>query len=234
LLAVLGRRKAFSKRWYLKVVPAVLVLLAVIEMRHTAVHIWTHQRQWQPEHFKLDISQINEQSFQYKRIDQNFTISLSPVFSAGVVENWYFNSYHQFLKNTGNEPEARKILLGVTDGTRIFFSESIQYPTVTSFLQDAARYASAAGRLVSYNGDELDWEIEAPTAGYLSFIDNWAPGWKAWVDEQPTQIEILFGTFKSVHLTPGRHKVRFRYQPGLLPAVKEKNAPDPFFGEKNT
>jgi uncharacterized membrane protein YfhO len=63
----------------------------------------------------------------------------------------------------------------------------------------------------------LNWEIEAPTAGYLSFIDNWAPGWKARVDDKPANIELLFGTFKSVRLTQGKHKVRFYFEPGILP-----------------
>ncbi|MBE3142787.1 MAG: hypothetical protein IMZ61_02545 [Planctomycetes bacterium] len=215
LVVILGRRKIFSSRKYLKAVPVVLVLLAVIEMRHTAVHIWTRQQQWEPGRTKLDMAQINELSFRYRRIDQNFTISLSPVFSVGIVENWYLNSYVQFLKNTQNEPDARRILLGVADGTRVFFSESIQHPSVTSFLKDAARYPST-GRPVSYNGDELNWEIEVPVTGYMSFIDNGAPGWKVWVDDQPTDIELLFGTFKCVRLTPGRHRVRFRYLPEVF------------------
>ncbi len=58
-------------------------------------------------------------------------------------------------------------------------------------------------------------------AGYLSFIDNWDPDWKAWVDGQPVEIELLFGTFKSVRLTPGKHKVRFSYQPGLFLPLKK-------------
>ncbi|MGA2094166.1 MAG: hypothetical protein ABSH16_12305 [Sedimentisphaerales bacterium] len=75
---------------------------------------------------------------------------------------------------------------------------------------------------MSYSGDELRWEIDAPAAGYLSFIDNWEQGWKCFVDDRPIEIELLFGTFKSVRLTPGRHNVRFSYQPGLIPTVLAK------------
>jgi uncharacterized membrane protein YfhO len=50
----------------------------------------------------------------------------------------------------------------------------------------------------------------------LSFIDNWEQGWKCFVDDKPAEIELLFGTFKSVHLAAGRHIVRFYYQPALF------------------
>jgi hypothetical protein len=216
VLVIFSKRARASRRYYPKLAMVILLATAVLEMRYMAVQIWTHQQQWEPGRIKLDIAQMNETSFRYKRIDRNFTIALNPIFSVGVIENWYFNSYVKFLKNTENELEARRVLLGVADGTRIFFSESIQHSTVTSFLRDASRYATASGRLLSYDGDELDWQIEAPTAGYLSFIDNWAPGWKAWVDGQPTDIELLFGTFKCVRLTPGRHRVRFCYLPEVF------------------
>jgi hypothetical protein len=77
--------------------------------------------------------------------------------------------------------------------------------------------------LVSYTGDELQWDIQTPTAGYLNFIDNWDPDWKVSVDGEPAEIELLFGTFKSVRLAPGQHGVRFYYKPRILfPFRKDK------------
>ena len=107
------------------------------------------------------------------------------------------------------------MLLGIQDGSKIFFSQSIKHSTVGAFLQDASRY-QRPGQLLSYTGDELIWEISTSTEGYLSFIDNWDRNWKVFVDGKETDIELLFGTFKSVHLAPGRHQVRFSYQPGLF------------------
>jgi uncharacterized membrane protein YfhO len=105
-------------------------------------------------------------------------------------------------------------LLGVRDGRKIFFSESIEHSTVQSFLRDALRYRDT-GHLLSYTGDQLCWEINAPVKGYLSFIDNWDWGWNAFVDDKPSEINLLFGTFKSVAIAPGRHIVRFSYEPGI-------------------
>ena len=221
---ILAKRIRPVSRHYPAMMVVILLAAAVFEMRYMAIQIWTYRREWKPQHVKLNVPQINNLSFQFKRIDQGYnTISIGPAFSVNMIANWYFDRYSQFLKNTENEQEARRILLGVYDGTKIFFSESIQHPTVMSFLQDAARYRMAIGRLISYNGDELQWEIDAPGTGYLSFIDNWDWGWNAWVDEHPTEIELLFGTFKSVRLSAGRHTVRFLYQPGILPVFIQKS-----------
>jgi hypothetical protein len=217
LILILSRKFSFASARANTIILATLVFIAFFELRHTGARIWTYEGTVRPNRPKLNVTTMMSQAFAISRTDYYGTITLVPAFNVGTIENWYFDRYVQFLKSTAEEAEARKILLGVFDGTRIFFSETIQHKTVTSFLQDAGRYTKAAGRLVSYNGDELKWEIEAPVAGYLSFIDNWESGWKCFVDDSPAEIELLFGTFKSVHLAPGRHRVRFCYQPALFP-----------------
>jgi hypothetical protein len=219
LTMVIGAKVHFS-RGRLAAVTALLILVATIEMWHTGARQWSRRMEATPQRFKLDVARRNEMSFNYPRTDITNTITLSPRFNVGVVVNWYFARYINFLKRTAGQEQARNILLGVRDGQKIFFSESIEHPSIEAFLRDALRYRQT-GRLISYNGDELRWEIDSPVAGYLSFIDNWDPDWKAYVDGQPAKIELLFGTFKSVRLTQGKHNVRFSYRPGLFPAVKE-------------
>jgi len=206
--------------WWPTAATVLLILVATVELHHTGAKQWAYRSRTPPDRFQLDVAKLTRMSFGFVRTDVTNTVPLSPHFNVSVMPNWYFARYVSFLKMTADEPQARSVLLGCKDGTKIFFSESIEHSSIESFLQDALRYRQT-GRPVSYNGDELQWEIDAPEDGFLSFIDNWAPGWKAWVDEQPTEIKLLFGTFKSVHLTPGRHKVKFSYQPGFLPAVKK-------------
>ena len=207
----------------LRAMLAVLFLVAVVEMRPVGTHIWTYQGKPQTSRIHLDIAKINEASFRFRRTDHFCSISLQPNFSAGIIGDWYFDRYVKFFKEAEKaELQARKILLGVQDGTKVFFSESIEHDTIQSFLRDAKRYPRT-GRPVSYTGDELQWEIQTPIAGYLSFIDNWYPGWNVSVDGEPAEIELLFGTFKSVRLAPGRHRVRFYFQPRILfPFKKDK------------
>jgi len=223
-IMVSGARVHFGHKG-LVVATVILVLVATVELRHTGAKMWAFQSDFIPSRFLLEVAKLNEMSFEYPRTNVINSIPLSPRFNVGILDNWYFARYVNFLKRTANEAEARNMLLGVADGTKIFFSESIEHLSIEPFLRDAMRYRQT-GRLISYNGDELLWEINAPKAGFLSFIDNWDENWKAWVDDQPTDIELLFGTFKSVRLTQGRHKIKFSYQPGLLPAVKrEKDTP---------
>ncbi|MCX5635133.1 MAG: hypothetical protein NTW55_04755 [Planctomycetota bacterium] len=220
----------FSSRFRLKsnssliTVLVILILAAIVEMRPVGANMWSYQSNAIPERFKLDVAQIDELSFRYARTDYESTISLRPNFSTSIVPNWYFNRYVKFLRETENQLEARRILLGVRDGTKIFFSESIEHVTVASFLNDAARCRNT-GKLVSYNGDELIWEINAPVNGYFTFIDNWCPGWKVFVDDKPADMELLFGTFKSVGLSTGNHRVRFCYQPGLSDFLHPPSVP---------
>jgi hypothetical protein len=207
-------RAAFSR--YAAAMLVILLAAAIFEMRPVAVRIWTYEVKTPQTRFKIDMNTIMANAFSVPRTDVYRTVTLTPAFNVGVIDNWYFDRYCRFLKNTRNEQDARKALLGVYDGTRVFFSDSIQHPTVTSFLNDAIRYRTMAGRLIYYSGEELNWEIDAPVNGYLSFIDNWEQGWKCFVDDKPAEIELLFGTFKSVHLAAGKHNVRFCYQPALL------------------
>ncbi len=206
---------SFKSNRALTAVLVVLVLVATVEMRHVGVRVWTYQRQTEKNRIHLDVAKSNEASFYMPRTERNDTLGLGPNFSVGILPNWYFGRYNKFLKETEDELEARRTLLGIRDGRKIFFSKSIKHPTVQSFLLDAAGY-QRPGQLVSYTGDELIWEINTPIEGYLSFIDNWGLGWKVFVDEKEADIELLFGTFKSVRLTPGNHHVRFCYQPGLI------------------
>ena len=126
--------------------------------------------------------------------------------------NWYFKSYVEFLKHHKHEQRPMGYLLGLGDARKIFYSERIDYKTVQSYLEDALRFRQP-GDLIFYDGDVLIWEIEAPMPGYLSFIDNWDPYWKVVVDGKEESLHRLFGTFKSVHLTQGKHRVEFCYEP---------------------
>jgi hypothetical protein len=214
LLPILGKLTRMRSARFLTAVVVVLVMIATIEMWTVGRHIWTRQGKVQKGRIYLDVAKINEASFQFPRTDRYDSISLGPNFNVGILENWYFSRYIKFLKKSEDELEARRILLGMRDGRRIFFSESIEHSTVQSFLRDALRYRDM-GRLLSYTGDQLCWEIDAPARGYLSFIDNWDWGWKVFVDDKQSEIELLFGTFKSVAIAPGRHTVRFSYEPDM-------------------
>ncbi len=207
----------WTKYWP-TIAATVLVLIATVETKHVGSNMWTYHGKAPKQRMQLDMAKINKDSFQSPRfIDKKrkYLIAIGPNFSAGVINNWYLERYAKFLEENEDEVQERNFLLGIRDGRKVFFSESIEHTSIKSFLADARRYGRA-GQLLSYNGDELQWEIQTPITGYLSFIDNWDSGWKVFVDGEQAELKLLFGTFKTVKLPPGHHKVRFTYQPNLL------------------
>jgi uncharacterized membrane protein YfhO len=49
--------------------------------------------------------------------------------------------------------------------------------------------------------------------GLLVLSDQWYPGWTATVDGKPAAIRRADIALRAVALSPGAHRVRFRYQP---------------------
>jgi len=215
LLLLISRWKPFDSGNRRSLAIVVMVLLASVEMEHVGTRMWMAGNALLQPSKLLNVDKLNTDSIWRPRIDKYGTISLGSAFSVGTVDNWYFQRYVSFREKTEGEREARNVLLGVSKAQKLFFSRSIEYATVREFLGDALRYPNT-GRLLFYNGDRLRWEIDAPTEGYFSFIDNWDDGWVAFVDERPAEMTLLFGTFKSVRISAGLHQVVFAYRPGLF------------------
>ncbi len=224
LLLAVSSRKPCGSATGRRLVLAAAALLAAVEMEPVGTRMWIAGNTLWRQSTALDVENLNADSFTRRRTPRYGGISLLPNFGVGVLDNWYFQRYVSFLKKTEGELEARNILLGVSKGRKIFFSLSIDHATVREFLRDSLRFPET-GRLLSYNGDELRWEIDAPEAGYLSFIDNWDNGWAVSVDGRPAGMKLLFGTFKSVLVPAGVHRVTFTYRPALFSRRAPENAP---------
>lgn len=77
-----------------------------------------------------------------------------------------------------------------------------------------------AGRWVSLErrGDTVTIEVDAERAGRLVFREADAPGWSARLDGRPTVVERAEARYRAVAVSPGRHRVVFRYRPPRLVA----------------
>jgi len=215
LILTVGKKYALGSSKVLAVITSLLAIIAIFEMWPVGTHTWTYEGKLLKERINLNVDMINQASFSYPRINRKDSISLSPVFNVSVLPSWYFGRYVKFLNRYSDDLPAQEILLGVRIRQKVFFSESIGYDTIRDFLKDSLRY-NDQGRLLSYTGDKLEWEIDAPAAGYVSFIDNWDSNWKVFVNGREKKIELLFGTFKSVAVNEGRHQIKFVYKPGLI------------------
>ena len=64
-----------------------------------------------------------------------------------------------------------------------------------------------------YANTAVDVAVDAPDGGLLLLNDVWHPWWHATLDGQPADILRADVIFRAVALPPGRHAVRFTFEP---------------------
>ena len=107
-------------------------------------------------------------------------------------------------------------LMGLNDGARFFMTRSMDHKLISSFVQDADvtdRALHPQVTVQSYDGDTLICTVRAAEPLFFTFVDNWDPDWHALVNGLPVPIHKALGTFKSVKLEAGEHRVVFSYSP---------------------
>ena len=68
-------------------------------------------------------------------------------------------------------------------------------------------------KVISYRPDNIVIETDTSNPGYLFLSESYYPGWKAFVDDQPTRILRGNYLFRVVELPEGHHVVRFTFDP---------------------
>jgi Bacterial membrane protein YfhO len=68
------------------------------------------------------------------------------------------------------------------------------------------------------NPEDMMVEVEANEDCVLTFSQICFPGWRAWLDSKPVEVEEAFGTFVAVRVPAGKHKVRLEYRSGRIRA----------------
>jgi hypothetical protein len=64
-----------------------------------------------------------------------------------------------------------------------------------------------------YRPSEISMIVSTDSDGLLVLTDNYAPGWEASVDEQPTEVFRADYAFRAVVVPAGDHRVTFVYRP---------------------
>jgi hypothetical protein len=149
------------------------------------------------------------------RVEKTIPIPLNGDFNVEANRiSWHFQRYVEFLDQTDHQEIDRQILLGQEGGQLFFFTRNIDYQDIKSLLDDhQVTNEQVSSKVIKYSGDEVILEINTNQDIYLSYIDNWDPNWRAYLNGEEISITLLFGTFKSVALPAGNHQVKFVYQP---------------------
>jgi hypothetical protein len=72
-------------------------------------------------------------------------------------------------------------------------------------------------KVVKYEPSRIELSLEAPRASLLVLSETYYPGWKAWIDEQPTAIHSVDIALRGVVVPAGAHQLRMEFRPLILP-----------------
>ena len=189
---------------------------------------------------RLDLPTTLANSFKSPRMRIYDTLD-PPNFNVGWVQNWYYHRYVQFDRSLFVQARPRqggfvslsygsalpmgtivdhrgvqayRELMGLETGQRVFVTTNSAHASPQAFVADArARAHNSETQITYYDGDELVVHVRNQQAGYLNFIDNWDPHWRACVFSREVPIIKPFGTFKAVGIPAGEGMVRLRFSP---------------------
>jgi hypothetical protein len=69
---------------------------------------------------------------------------------------------------------------------------------------------------IRWEGERREFELRTDRPGRFVMVEQYYPGWRAFVDDRPTPIERSDGTFQSVLVPAGLHTLSFLYRPTSL------------------
>ncbi len=73
--------------------------------------------------------------------------------------------------------------------------------------------AIGGARLVRYTNTDVTVEVDTQSGGLLVLNDVWHPWWRATIDGAETEILRANVIFRAVQVPPGKHTVRFTFEP---------------------
>lgn len=91
----------------------------------------------------------------------------------------------------------------------------VEVPPQIQLAQPGSPSVNGAGDVVvkRYEGEQIDLSVNNSANSLLVLGEKYYRGWKATVDGKPVDIQRVNYILRGVYLTPGSHKVEFRFDP---------------------
>jgi hypothetical protein len=83
----------------------------------------------------------------------------------------------------------------------------------------AGRLAPVPAQVEDYSPNRLVMNVIAPSEGWVLVTERYAPGWRAKIDGTEVPIHNANFGFRAVQITPGTHRISFRYRPFGYPGL---------------
>jgi hypothetical protein len=123
-------------------------------------------------------------------------------------------AYDRVLPFKRSYPALQDAVLGDRD---VAFAEGIETQLDLSAGQGPVRFEkdSSILKVLSFQANRLVLKTDYSQEKFLVYFDNYAKGWKTFVDGHQTKLFVANGSFKGVLVPLGRHTVEFRYGDSL-------------------
>jgi hypothetical protein len=109
--------------------------------------------------------------------------------------------------------EARQIIgQGAVDFRK---TAIIDRPLISSLTPTSAETERVD--LVDYRPNSLSLSVRSAGKSLLVLSESYYPGWKAWIDNSPTDVQRVDIAFRGVVVPDGHHVVRMEFSPSILP-----------------
>jgi hypothetical protein len=91
----------------------------------------------------------------------------------------------------------------------------------TAIVERPMALSSTAGtddvKVAMYSPKSIELSAQTTSGGLLVLSETYYPGWKAWLDDQPTPIYSTDIALRGVVVPPGAHRVRMEFHPIIFP-----------------
>ena len=132
----------------------------------------------------------------------------------------YFKRSGDFRKDINDETkEYIKMFWSLEKyDEKIFFSSSLNYNNINNFMRDVLENKKINNHVITYDkkiydGDQILIKVDTKKDGFITFLDNWSPGWELYVNNRKQKIDKLFNTYKSAKIKAGKNIIFFKYAP---------------------
>lgn len=125
-----------------------------------------------------------------------------------------------FVESICWHPDERALLDGLLNTTWQPLRQA--HLVGTAGCPDLPLQARVPGEILTFHDDSnaVKMDVRTETGGLLVLADTDYPGWTAVIDDSPTRILRVNGTFRAVEVPAGASRVEFSYRPAwLLPGI---------------
>ncbi len=98
-------------------------------------------------------------------------------------------------------------------GLEIVFADSSNFIPYTEYMISKRMTKATDVQINSFLPNSIYISTTAKTDGYLTILQSFFPGWKAYVDGNPVSIEKVNNAFMGVFIAGGNHQVSLKFRP---------------------